>query len=218
MHIKICGITRLEDAITAVSLDADMLGFNFYQGSRRYIPPTACARLVSELRQLHRPVQLVGVFVNAPASHIRHVLQQCGLDLAQLSGDEPPEVLADLSGLAFKGIRPSTLPQAETEAHRYAQPHTLPALLIDTYHPDTYGGSGQTGNWPLAAHLARHYPLLLAGGLTPANIATAVSQVQPWGIDVASGIETTPGHKDPAKMQQFIHTAIAARPTKPLNH
>lgn len=215
MKVKICGITRLEDAETAVALGADMLGFNFYQGSKRFIAPENAAALI---RQLHEKIsrlthhasrspRLVGVFVNSPLEEVMRIMAQCGLDLAQFSGDEPPEMVAELAGKAFKAIRPSHSAEAQGLVQQFAHLPQEPAFLLDAYHPQEYGGTGQTGDWALAAQLARQHPILLAGGLTPQNVATAVAQVQPWGVDVASGVESAPGRKDAQKMALFIRDA-----------
>lgn len=215
MKVKICGITRLEDAVTAVALGADMLGFNFYQGSKRVIAPEEAADLIHNLH--HAPSRitphasrfplLVGVFVNSPLEEVQHIMALCGLDLAQFSGDEPPEMLHALRGKAFKALRPSSPAEAQDLVQQFALMPQEPAFLIDAYHPQEYGGTGQTGDWVLAAQFAQQYPLMLAGGLTPQNVATAVAQVQPWGVDVASGVESAPGVKDAQKMAQFITEA-----------
>jgi phosphoribosylanthranilate isomerase len=215
MRVKICGITRLEDALTAVSLGADMLGFNFYPGSKRYVTPQAAAALIREMKAaLERdrmvadhPVANVGIFVNTPPAQIRTIMEQCGLDLAQLSGDEPPQDLEALGGRGFKAIRPSSPAEAAQLAAQFARPAAKPAFLIDAYHPEAYGGTGETGDWTLAARFAAAYPLMLAGGLTPQNVETAARQVKPWGVDVASGVESAPGVKDSAKMDLFIKQA-----------
>ncbi len=223
MKVKICGITRLADAVTAVSLGANMLGFNFYRGSKRYIPPEKAAGLVRELRSAisgqastaddlplkttYRLPITVGVFVNSPLNEVQHIMSVCKLDLAQFSGDESPEILQALRGKAFKAIRPSSVAEAEDLVQQYALMPQQPAFLMDAYHPQEYGGTGQKGDWEMAAHYAQHYPLMLAGGLTPENVETAVSQVKPWGVDVASGVESAPGVKDAQKMAQFITRA-----------
>lgn len=236
-HIKICGITNLKDALAAIEYGADMLGFNFYPKSPRYITPAACQNITSILRQQYPHITLVGVFVNTTTAEIQNILQTCHLHLAQLHGDEPPTMLAALQGLAFKAIRlsaqttpsladllsiiqpflPSTYasdpiglsaPQTEPASALY------PALLIDAAAPGMYGGSGHTTDWSTAAALAMRLPLLLAGGLTPTNVAAAIRQVKPWGVDVASGVEASPGRKDPEKMKQFveaIHKSIEIR-------
>ncbi len=216
MKVKICGITRLEDAETAVALGADMLGFNFFPGSKRFIPPQQAAGLIASLRAkwLDRspaavdglPI-LVGVFVNSPLDEVTGIMALCGLDLAQFSGDEPPETVQALRGRGFKALRPFNSAAAHELVRQFALTTQPPAFLLDAYHPQEYGGTGQTGDWALAAQLARTYPLMLAGGLTPQNVATAVAQVQPWGVDVASGVESAPGVKDAEKMAQFIRNA-----------
>ncbi|MCA9957495.1 MAG: phosphoribosylanthranilate isomerase [Anaerolineales bacterium] len=215
MKVKICGITRLEDGVTAVTLGADMLGFNFYTGSKRYITPEKAAAIIADLRtHMHanamQAVLLVGIFVNSPREEVQQIMMQCGLDWAQLCGDEPVEMLHALSGRAFKAIRPSTHHEADALLQTFASPQQTPAILVDAYQPGEYGGSGQTGDWALAARVAHRYPLLLAGGLTPHNVGTAVQQVQPWGVDVASGVESAPGIKDAQKVAAFIKEAKAA--------
>lgn len=207
MIIKICGLTRLEDVQTAVSLGADMLGFNFYPPSPRCLTPAQAAPLVAAMRAAGRRVLAVGIFVDMPLDDVRSVMAACDLDLAQLCGAEPPAALAALNGRAFKAIRPRTPAEATQQVAQFARAGTPPALLIDAYRPGAYGGTGHTGDWALAAGVARSHPILLAGGLTPANVATAVNQVQPWGVDVASGVESAPGIKDAGKMQQFITAA-----------
>ncbi len=209
MKIKICGITTVEDGVTAVSLNTDMLGFNFYPPSKRYITPSACAALIAEMEARGARATWVGVFVNSPVDEIRAIMEQCGLHLAQLHGDEPPSMLAELGAAAFRAIRPSS--PSEAEAQIAALPHRPPpAFLIDAYRPDEYGGSGTVGDWELAKTIAARAPILLAGGLTAENAATAVAQVHPWGVDVASGVESAPGIKDAAKMKAFIEAVRGA--------
>jgi len=216
LTVKICGLTTLEDALAAVEAGADLLGFNFYPPSPRYISPAECARLAAELRKRGCSARLVGVFVNASAGEIEAILDGCALDLAQLSGDEGPELVQRLGKRAFKAIRPAGPSEPDYPAR--AEP---PAYLIDAYRPGEYGGTGQTGDWRLAAELARRAPILLAGGLRSENVAAAVQQVHPWGVDVASGVESAPGRKDPDKMRAFIQSAREAEhgrePSSPAN-
>lgn len=207
MKVKICGITCLEDSYAALEAGADLLGFNFYPPSPRYITPGDCAALLIELRRSSYPFQSVGVFVNEPAAMILSILQQCSLDLAQLHGDEPLSLLEDLPDVAYKAIRPTSLQDALDQAARYARRGALPALLVDAARPQQYGGTGQTADWEIGGALAEKYPVLLAGGLNPANVAAAVAAVQPWGVDVASGVESAPGRKDPIKLNQFVRAA-----------
>jgi len=208
LQVKICGITTLDDAFAAIDAGADMLGFNFYPKSPRYITPETCQQIVSRITHHASRPTLVGVFVNSPLADVKAILDGCGLDLAQLHGDEPPEFLAALDWRAFKGLRPATLEQAQADARRYAR-RAAPALLVDACRPGAYGGTGHTGDWGLARALAAEYPILLAGGLTPENVAEAVAQVQPWGVDVASGVEASPGRKDARKMAAFVRAVKA---------
>lgn len=211
MKVKICGITNLDDALAALEAGADLLGFNFYSASPRHIFPHECQRLVAALESFRSQVTLVGVFVDTPPDQVLRILNQCKLDLAQLSGDEPPEALKALGGRAFKAIRPSSQANMVELVEAYPGRSKPPAYLIDAYRPGQYGGTGQTANWSLAASLSLHFPLLLAGGLTPANVAQAVKQVRPWGVDVASGVESSSqgsrGRKDAQKMHDFITAA-----------
>jgi phosphoribosylanthranilate isomerase len=155
------------------------------------------------------------VFVNSPVDEIKDILQTCHLDLAQLHGDETPEMLSAFNGKAFKAIRLSSTESAEASVYPFIQSVAniryplqqfalSPAMLIDAAVKGVYGGSGVTADWTAAAKLAKKYPLLLAGGLTPENVADAVRQVQPWGVDVASGVESAPGEKDAGKMEKFV--------------
>lgn len=214
-RIKICGITNLEDALIAAEAGADMLGFIFYPPSARYVAPETVAEIVSHvsrftvhakdnLKQKPRNLKpkFVGVFVNSPADEVREMMDFCGLDLAQLHGDESPEMVAAFGGRAFKAINPQSLPEAERDSSLVIR-HS-PFVLIDAFHPTERGGTGKTADWDMAAQLARRHPILLAGGLTPQNVATAIRTVRPLGVDVSSGVEASKGKKDPAKVRVFI--------------
>jgi phosphoribosylanthranilate isomerase len=222
--IKICGIKTLSDALAAIEAGADMLGFNFYPKSPRYLTPEACAEIISQLPPSPagrgaggegKIVTLVGVLVNSSADEIRAILETAHLHLAQLHGDEPPELLAELQPHAFKAIRlPSSVSVRDSATESVAQSASIresatksadqPTLLLDSSAPGLYGGSGLTTDWDAAAQIASQYPILLAGGLTPENVAEAIARVQPWGVDVASGVEAIPGVKDPDKMKAFV--------------
>jgi phosphoribosylanthranilate isomerase len=204
VKVKICGITNLEDAQAAIEAGADLLGFNFYRRSARYIEPDVARSIVEKIRSGGRQPQLIGVFVNSSALEIQAIWREVDLDQAQLHGDEPREMLAQVKG--FKAIRPQSTEEAENQAKTYMVENE-PALLIDAYRAGEYGGTGQIGAWSLAAQIAREYPILLAGGLTPDNVAEAIRQVQPWGVDVASGVESAPGKKDVAKLRAFVAAA-----------
>jgi phosphoribosylanthranilate isomerase len=229
--IKICGITNLTDATAAIEAGADMLGFNFYPKSPRFIDIGLCSDITSRLRSQYAHVVFVGVFVNMPPSEVYTTIETCGLALAQLHGDETPEDVAALNGRAFKAIRttdetetqitefirfsvsksvPTSVSQFHPLSTSVSQFHPLstsvsqPALLVDAAVKGVYGGSGVVADWSVAEKLAKQIPLLLAGGLTPENAAEALRQVQPWGVDVASGVEASPGKKDFDKMKRFV--------------
>jgi phosphoribosylanthranilate isomerase len=202
--IKICGIKTVSDALAAMDAGADLIGFNFYPKSPRYVGVGRCRNIMSVMRQ-HGRVVCVGVFVNATVAEIHATMETCGLSLAQLHGDETSEMLNALDGKAFKAFR--GIPQ---EINGFAR-ENAPALLVDASVKGLYGGSGVRADWQSAAELAKQYPLLLAGGLTPENVADAVQQVRPWGVDVASGVETAPGEKDPSKMKAFVKAILDIR-------
>ncbi len=206
--IKICGITTLNDALAAAELGADLLGFNFYPKSPRYIAPETCREITGSLRSQYPNLTLVGVFVNVPVAEIRAILAACQLDLAQLHGDETPEILAELGSRAFKAIRLSVSESVDESVSPFVfVPESVsplhPALLVDAAVKGLYGGSGVTTDWAKAAELSQRIPLLLAGGLTPGNVAQAIEQVRPWGVDTASGVESSPGVKDAVRMRDF---------------
>lgn len=198
--IKICGIKTLNDALAAIDAGADYLGFNFYPKSVRFIEKETCAEITSVLKRECPQIKLVGVFVNSSVDEVKNILETCSLDLAQLHGDETPEIFAQLTPRVFKAIRLSA--DGVTDERMIA--NGAPALLVDAAVTGVYGGSGVTADWSAAADLAKKYPLLLAGGLTPENVGAAIGQVKPWGVDVASGVESTAGVKDATKMKAFV--------------
>ncbi|MEA3335411.1 MAG: phosphoribosylanthranilate isomerase [Chloroflexota bacterium] len=204
--VKICGLTNLMDAQVAVDAGADYLGFIFVQRSPRHVTPYNAREIVARLDRTRKRPLLVGVFVNATEEEIAWTLSTCQLDLAQLHGEEPPEMLTALSGRAFKALRPRSIEKARQQAARYGSfgPVDGPDLLVDAFHPSVHGGTGHTGDWDLAADLSPTCRLLLAGGLKTSNVASAIDQVRPWGVDVASGVEKSPGRKDHASVRGFI--------------
>lgn len=207
--VKICGTTNLEDALVAAAAGADLLGFILYPKSPRHVAPETIAKIVAGVHAaIAKPPRSVGVFVNAPPAEVLAVLKQTGLDLAQLHGDESAVELLALQGRGFKAVRPTGLEDALTLAREYASSGAGPDLLIDAYDAHAYGGTGQRADWTAAATVAQHVPhLLLAGGLTPENVAAAVATVKPWGVDVASGVELAPGRKDHARVRAFVAAA-----------
>ncbi|MDQ6926064.1 MAG: phosphoribosylanthranilate isomerase, partial [Candidatus Eremiobacteraeota bacterium] len=212
--VKICGVRRLVDARAAVAAGADIVGFTFWPGTKRYIVPEDAAAVIAALRAEDGPRPLVsGLFVNADPATIAATVALCGLDLVQLSGDETATDVARFGVPLLKAVR--ALPGEDVDAlrerihvfHLAARslppgPFDQPLMpLLDAHVPGQYGGTGQTGDWALAAALAAEEQVLLAGGLTPENVADAVRIVRPWGVDVASGVEVAgqPGVKDAAR-------------------
>lgn len=218
-RIKICGITNLDDAQFAVDQGADALGLNFYSRSPRSISPEVAA----EISRTTMPGQakLVGVFVNETANQLWTVANYARLDAWQLHGDEPPSQLASLllGKSSQQLIRAFRCREQDLDSiHRYlldcqathATPH---AVLLDAYAPDAFGGTGQVVDWNIVRdHRDQLFglPVILAGGLTPDNVAEAIRTARPDAVDVASGVESSPGKKDPAKVQDFIAASRAA--------
>jgi len=201
--IKICGIKTINDAISVMDAGADLVGFNFYPKSPRYVTVGMCRNIMSVVRQDGR-AKSVGVFVNASIGEILATMETLGLNLAQLHGDETVEMLNQLDGKGFKAFR-----GIPADVNGFARSEA-PAFLVDASVKGVYGGSGVTADWDGAAELAKKHPLLLAGGLTPENVAEAVRRVKPWGVDVASGVESAPGEKDARKMKVFVRAVRSA--------
>jgi phosphoribosylanthranilate isomerase len=197
VRVKICGITSSEDALAAVRLGADALGFVFAQSPRQISPD----RAQEIIRQIPALIQTVGVFVNATPDWMQEVRTFCGLDLLQLHGEEPPEVVARVGGRVIKGIRVG----ADHAPSWDAYPETT--LLLDTYVPHARGGTGASFDWNLAREAARRRPIILAGGLTAENVQDAIGIVRPYAVDVSSGVEQEPGRKDHERLARFIQRA-----------
>ncbi len=215
MKVKICGVTSVAGALICAEAGADLIGLNFYPRSPRFLSRDRAREIASTLRARPDTPILVGVFVNETAGAMKAMLDEYGLDLAQLSGDESDDVLAAMGERGFKAIRirqppipPRSLRQPQGATGTIATSDQL--VLLDAHAAGQYGGTGKTADWQAAAELAKHCRLLLAGGLTPENVAAAVERVRPWGVDVASGVESAPGVKDRAKVIQFIREAKQA--------
>ena len=161
-----------------------------------------------------RHVQLVGVFVNTPEEVTRSIMSRCRLDLAQFSGDESAGEVAQFGEQAFKAIRCNDRLTLSQIGKQFPHRQSPPAFLVDAASPGKYGGSGLKADWSQAEALARQVAILLAGGLTPTNVAEAIREVQPWGVDVASGIESSPGIKDHSKMMDFVQAVSCAEFSK----
>ncbi|RME13208.1 MAG: phosphoribosylanthranilate isomerase [Ardenticatenia bacterium] len=214
--IKICGLTNEDDALAAAEAGADFLGFVFYPKSPRYVTPETVARIVETVRATYGAdaPRFVGVFVDETPERVRAILDTAGLDLAQLHGSEPPAEVRMLAPRAFKAIRPQTRGDAEATTAAYAhviprEAH-LPQFLMDAYHPWEVGGTGIVADWAVGLVLARSYRLLLAGGLTPETVGAAIARVQPWGVDVSSGVEREKGRKDHARLRAFVEAVRTA--------
>ncbi|MBN1563535.1 MAG: GNAT family N-acetyltransferase [Anaerolineae bacterium] len=213
-RVKVCGVKTLEDALLCAEAGADMLGLNFYPPSPRSLEPDAARAITDGLRaELGEqcPV-LIGVFVNETTETLAEIIDIAGLDAAQLSGYETPETLASLKGRGIKAIRPQNLDEALKLAEmflRFApEDDRLPALLLDAYHEALYGGTGEEASIEVALALKDLTPrLMLAGGLKPDNVTNRVRAIHPWGVDVASGVESVPGVKDRDRVIAFIQAA-----------
>lgn len=202
--IKICGLKTLEDSLATCEAGADMLGFNFYQPSVRYIAPRLCRPIVERVKTEYPHVLCIGIFVNQEVEYIKKSMLECQLDLVQLSGTETMEALKGLGAMAIKAIRPKSPDEANELIEQLPARGSPPAFLLDSYQPGAYGGTGQVGDFELAASISRKHPILLAGGLDPVNVSDLVKIIQPWGVDVASGVERVRGQKDLALVRSFI--------------
>ena len=205
VKVKICGITSPGDALMAVEAGADALGFLCHPPSPRFLSRQRAAEIIRELPPL---VAKVGVFVNPTAEDVRRAIGDCGLDTLQFHGEEPPEFCRQFRLKVIKGFR-----LQDVESLKPLGAYTTEAWLLDSYLPDKHGGTGVRFNWDLAViAVQRGGRVLLAGGLTPENAAEAVRHVRPYGLDVSSGVESTPGKKDASKVRAFIQAAKTALP------
>ena len=196
VRVKICGITNGPDADAAVGFGADALGFIFYPGSPRCVTVGSAREIIGSVRA---PVLLVGVFVNQPHAFIAETVRQCGLHAIQLSGDELPEECLGFDRPVIKAIRPRNTMEAEAISR-----YRISAVLVDGYRTGEYGGTGVTADPASARTAGRHFPLILSGGLGPANVAEAVRSTEPFAVDVNSGVEMEPGKKDHGKLQELF--------------
>ena len=196
-RVKICGITNLADALAAIAAGADALGLNFYEKSPRHVSVKTAAEISKQIPPF---IMRAGVFVNADEDLVTRAIGECGLSLLQFHGDEPPEFCAQFGLMSMKAFRVrdekslEELPKFQTDAY-----------LLDAYSSDARGGTGEKFNWDLAIEAQKFgKPVFLAGGLTPENVADAVRTVRPFGVDVSSGVESSPGKKEHAKIRAFI--------------
>jgi phosphoribosylanthranilate isomerase len=201
IFVKICGITRLADARHAVDCGAAALGFMFWPGSQRYITPARAAEIIAEL-PAH--VVTVGVFVNEPVETIRDVVSETGIRTVQLHGNESPAYAAAIPQPVWRAVG---VHEADNAIATWPADTTL---LLDVVDPERRG-TGQTVDWQGAAFVARKRRVMLAGGLTPENVSHAIEIVRPFGVDVSSGVEDSPGIKNMDKVKRFLAGARSAR-------
>ncbi len=205
MYVKLCGITRPADAVLAADLGADAIGLNFWPSSLRYVGDGA-AKIADAVRGR---LTLVGVFVDAPAAVVLEVLDRHGLDFAQLHGSEKPqECTAIPRERWYKALRATDRSVLST-----MDAFPCSCFLLDAGRPGQPGGTGETCDWTIAAEAARSRRIVLAGGLGAHNVGDAIRAVRPYGVDAASGIEESPGIKDPQKMRAFVEAVRAVQVT-----
>ena len=202
---KICGITNIEDARVAVTAGADALGFLLYRKSPRYVDPMIVQQIVAQLPPFILPV---GVFVNEEIKIVRDLMDTCGLALAQLHGDESATYCRELRRPVLKALRlkdrSTFVALAEFQARIEVR-----GFVLDALSEEAYGGTGQVVDWGLARQAAQAATVILAGGLTPENVGQALRAVKPYGVDVSSGVEVTPGKKDHEKVRAFLRAVSA---------
>ncbi|MFC1676492.1 phosphoribosylanthranilate isomerase [Planctomycetota bacterium] len=196
VKVKICGITNYEDAAAAIDMGADILGFNFYQQSPRYISPEKAAHIINMLPAF---IDIAAVFVNAAIAQIQETISVCHLDWVQLHGEEDPQFCQSLRSLnvkTMKAIRVRDQNDIEGAENFYTD-----AILLDAFSPQKYGGTGLTFDWNIIGHIGKR--IFLAGGINPDNAAKAI-ELGVYGIDICSGIESSPGKKDHEKMKKLF--------------
>ena len=207
VKIKICGITNFEDAVAATEAGADMLGFNFYRPSSRYIEPDLVREIVARLRSdsQNRSITMVGVFVDESIDSVVRIVNEVRLDAVQLHGDESPEFCAELKSFVPDKAIIKALRVNGSFDPRSASLYSVQAIMLDAFHEQLRGGTGRVIDWDIAKTVRDLIPQLwLSGGLSPENIAEAISRVQPFAVDACSSLESSPGRKDHVRMMEFV--------------
>jgi phosphoribosylanthranilate isomerase len=204
LHVKLCGITRLEDAEQAASLGAWAIGFILWPRSKRAADPAVAAGIA---RAMRRRLELVGVFVSPTLDEVAHAVEGIGLTHVQLHGDEGPAFCAAVAQRTGARVIKAHGIGSGADIRGLERFHTDFHLLDTARSSGSGGGTGRTWDWGLAVQRHSQVPLILSGGLTPENVAEAIAAVRPWGVDVASGVEAEPGIKDPAKVEAFVTAA-----------
>ena len=203
VKVKICGMTNLKDVKVAVDGGVDAVGFIFYKKSPRLVTMQAVREIVLELPPF---VDSVGVFVNETAEQINKISDHCKLDRVQLHGDESPAFCKKIRRRVIKAIRVKDI-----QSLKKLSDYPVSSFLLDTFSEDQYGGTGKVFDWNLAYSAKKYGPIILAGGLTPINVRQAIQRIQPYGVDVCSGVESQPGIKDHKKMKAFLKNVKAER-------
>jgi phosphoribosylanthranilate isomerase len=196
VKIKICGMTQAKDVLYAVKHGADAVGFIFYKKSPRSVNMKTVREIISKLPPF---VDTVGVFVNESVERVNKIADYCGLDLVQLHGDESPAFCQKIRRRVIKAFRVKDL-----QSIKQLEKYPVSGFLLDTFSEDLHGGTGKVFDWNLAHPAKKMGPVILAGGLTPLNVCRAINQVRPYGVDVCSGVEKSPGIKDPEKVRAFL--------------
>lgn len=205
--VKVCGITNLDDALAAADAGADALGFNFYRRSPRYLAPLVARPIVDHLRESYPDVLSVGVFVNESLEVINEVAEAAGVSALQLHGNESPEYCEALKGRYLIKAFSTSKEFVPEKVLDYA----VQAIMLDAVAKDAFGGTGKLSNWSVARETRALVPrLFLAGGLSPENVAEAISQVGPYAVDACSRLESVPGRKDSARVRAFVAAVRAA--------
>ncbi|HVF48309.1 MAG TPA: phosphoribosylanthranilate isomerase [Pyrinomonadaceae bacterium] len=198
--VKICGITNLEDALLSIEYGADQLGFNFYEKSPRYISPGAARQIIDKLGD---GITTVGVFVNGLIDTVIRVAVDSKIDVIQLHGSESVQYVADIHSLSRLDVIKAFSVSPDLTKHHIDE-FEATAVLLDGYTPGVYGGTGELADWEFARIVATDSKVYLAGGLNPENVGAAIETVRPFAVDVASGVESSPGTKDAEKVKRFI--------------
>lgn len=201
-EIKICGLTNLDDALAAVELGADYIGFVTYAKSPRSVTPATITTILSAIRV---PFKAVGVFVNEPRSSVENIAEDCGLYAVQLHGDETPGDFPSMRVPVWRAVRLTERKEVPSISGWHAERY-----VIDAAPAGVYGGAGVAADWQHARKIAERHPVMLAGGLTPANVSNALLEVHPLGVDVSSGLESSPGKKDIVAMERFVRAVRQA--------
>jgi phosphoribosylanthranilate isomerase len=207
-RVKICGITSLDDARTAIAAGADMLGFNFYRPSPRFVEPLEVRKIIESLRAEIdvQPMTAVGVFVNEPSTgSVMQIVTESGVGAVQLHGDESVEFCHALKQLLNSRFLIKVVRVADIFAPPDVQHYDADAIMLDAFHGEMRGGTGQVIDWAMARSARELVPcLFLAGGLSPENVAQAIVQVNPYAVDACSSLESSPGQKDAERVKAFV--------------